>query len=338
MADPTYITQEDFYRDCKDVKPFLNANRELRGWTVEAGTVYRSEQTGAVEVLFQSGKDLGAPQATLVAVDTDGEWFYDAAIDTVYLQSATNPNKESIQAGEDFVTYFAAMALQASRLVDSALAFKRQIPFAKDFNGAYDPQIILATNYKLAEIITVVAQPAISERYAELLMNEAESGLLDRLISGKLKLMSDKILESDAGKIREVAVAGDIRLVETRGPWTFRAYDLVKFICTTPGVIGTAVIKAFGYDDTTKTLKALELTPTDGLVVNGIHQGIAGAWQVRFQGADAAEMDLNDEWEVEVRWAADGVTNSPVRSIAVGRGGSSRGHDDNCSIQSVTGP
>jgi len=321
MADPTYITQNNFYKYCRDVKPVLNSWRPLRAWVVNAGSVYRAEQTGAVEVLFQDGEDLGAPESSLNDVDANGEWFYDSAIDRTYVfNDANDPDNLSMQAGEDFTTYFAEVAEQASRLVDSALSGKRQIPFVKDKSGNYEEIIIQVTCYKLAEIVTPIKAPLLFERYSELLMNEAETGLIDRLNNGKLKLLQDVTAQSDEGKIREVAVAGALRLVETRGRYAGSPWDLLKVICTTGGKIGVAVFKVFGADETAKTMKSKELTPTDGLVVDGQHQGISGSFQILFEGADDAEMTADDEWEIEVRWPHDQTTNPINRSIPIGRG------------------
>ena len=339
MSDPTYITQQDFYRYCKDVKPFLSSNRPLRSWIGHSGDVHRAEQTGNVEVLFRNGEDLGTPEDNLAAVDADGEWFYDSAIDRTYIfDSANDPDDLDMQAGEDFVTFFDAMAEQASRLIDSAAAYKRQIPFTKDEAGNFDEQIIQITSYKMAEILTIVKAPQISERYQELLMNDTDTGLLDKLINGKLKLLQDVILESSRGKIREVGtIAGGFRLTETRGVYHTMPWDLLKIICSTAGIRGTAKIKVFGFDPNTDTQKSKELTPSGGETVSGVHIPLASGLQGLFEGADNASMTLNDEWEIEVRWPADRVTNPTISSIPIGRGGfGHHRHGHHHTIQSVT--
>ena len=65
----------------------------LYSWIVDSGSRYVSHDSGLVTVLFVDGKDLGSAQASKSAVDANGEWFYDSAIDAVYYYNDSSTSR-----------------------------------------------------------------------------------------------------------------------------------------------------------------------------------------------------------------------------------------------------
>ena len=77
------------HRDIKDTYPAINdsgdAKRPIYGWeTTGTSNLYLARDAGLVTQLFADGEDLGDAEANSGVVDTNGEWYYDSNLDTVY--------------------------------------------------------------------------------------------------------------------------------------------------------------------------------------------------------------------------------------------------------------
>lgn len=294
-----YPTEADFYRYCPEAANYLNPTRSIIAWGVESGSQYVSYGSGAVSVLFAAGEDLGSAEANKAAVDANGEWYYDSALDALYYYNdTTSPNDMDMQASEDRATYITAMLENASRLIDSLLDARFMIPILPNKSGTYDEVIIQVTCYKLAEIITLGRNEALNEKYQSQLINDTDTGLIQMLNDGRIKLEVHIDPDSSRGEIKQVTVAGGLNIVRTWGEWSGRRYDNIKILITTAGVIGTGAFTSYGFDETNNLPKNLALVSAE--VIDGNLQHIGGGVYVQFMGDSSDSASLNDEWEMEV--------------------------------------
>ena len=76
--------------------------KPIYSWIVDSGSRYVSHDLISNRVV--DGQDLGSAQASKSAVDANGEWFYDSAIDAVYYYNdSSTPEDLLMEAGEDFI-------------------------------------------------------------------------------------------------------------------------------------------------------------------------------------------------------------------------------------------
>ena len=316
----TYIAESDFYRYAPEASEFFNSHRPIYGWGAVVSSVYPAYMTGSITVLFQDGKDLGAAQANIGAVDAEGEWFYDADTDKLSLYTATDPNTQELLAGEDHATYSAAIRLAASRLLDSRVDTSHQTPFAKSKDGTFDEIIIEATSYYLGSLVTKGRDPVLSAMYRDQLFNIDKTGIIDQINAGSIKLASEVDADSHMGEIREVSVSGDVHLTRSRGAYSGSGHDRLKIIVSTAGVAGTGKFKVFGYDDNTDTPKSLEWIDTDGELIEFYQwHSIGNGLQIMFEGDDGASATADDEWELEIHGVDSDVTNPGFNSMQADR-------------------
>ncbi len=317
----SYITEAEFYRYAPEAAPLLSSLRPLYGWTVHSGSVYKAYQTGSLAVLFRDGEDLGSAQAALVDVDTDGEWFYDSASDTLYLQSTNDPNSLDMHAGEDHSTYVGAVIQSASRLLDALIDTSHPTPIPRDRSGNYDEVVKQATAYQLGAIIAQGRDPQLADRFRERLMNADKTGIIDGINGGWIKLAGEIDADSAAGEIREMgAIAGGIHLTRTFGAWTGAAHDRLKVVISTGGGAGTARFKVYGYDPGTDTPKTRELTASGGELLKLYQRcAIGNGLYLLFEGDDGDSATVDDEWEVEVYSADQQVENSGLATLPAER-------------------
>ncbi|MCH7575850.1 MAG: hypothetical protein IIA59_12105 [Candidatus Marinimicrobia bacterium] len=317
----SYITESEFYRYAPDAASLLSSMRPIYGWIVHSGSVYKSFQAGAVSVLFQNGEDLGNPESSLVDVNANGEWFYEAATDTVYLQSATDPAIQEILAGEDHSAYVGAIIQSASRLIDALIDATHPTPVPRDNSGAYDEVIKQATAYKLGELLAEGREPALAQSYRERLTNADKTGIIDGINGGWIKLAGEIDADSSTGEIREMGtIAGGIHLTRTFGEWTGTGHDRLKIIISTAGAAGTAKFKVFGFDADSDTPKSKAWTDDGGEMLKLYQKcNIGMGLSLLFEGNDGDSAALNDEWELELFGRQLQADNSGLKSISTAR-------------------
>ena len=309
---PTYITA----RDLKDAYPNLDefdTKKPIYSWTVDSGSRYVSHDSGLVTALFVDGANQGSAQANKAAVDANGEWFYDSAVDAVYYYNDTNsPDDLLMEAGEDFATLKTRVMKDASDYVDSKLdsTLPREQFLLKD--GTYDYLIRRLTSLVAAFFLVKGKDP--TSQIAVALFQEAQMHI-DDLNSGKAKLGYQNTGDASKGIVRKISVSGSLNIVDTRGNY-FGSYDRLKVIVTTGGAIGTAKYSVFAKDD--DTLKNNQVITDE--VINGDYQDLAAGLQVRFQGSsDSSTATQNDEWEVEVTGIYEETENASMRSVKMTR-------------------
>ena len=311
-------------RDVKDVYPNIDETDDkviIRNW-VETGTsnLYLARNCGLVTVLFVDGEDLGSPEANSGVVNVNGEWYYDSNLDTVYyFNSASDPNELLMEAGEDWATLIDRMIVNCSMELSSMLdaRFPRPIPkafqYAEATDGSdtpeYDYIVKRSTALLVAHHLLVAKNP--NSEIAESLMfeitNVDNTGIVDKLNDGRMKLAFEVDRKDQSGDIIEVTRTGSMYLMETWGEWHGEPFDRIKLKCTTAGVYGTAKIDVSYYGD-----NKLYGETISGVIVNGaLTDLLQGLW-IRFEGNSMAE---DDEWHIVIRNFSLNSTNSGVRTI-----------------------
>tara|TARA_Y100001973_G_scaffold35929_1_gene54072 strand:+ start:5352 stop:6323 length:972 start_codon:yes stop_codon:yes gene_type:complete len=315
MAD--YITQRDLY----DIYPSIgeyDSKNVVYGWKVDSGSRYKAENPGLVTALFADGENLGSAQTSKTAVDANGEWYYDAAIDVVYyFNSSTNPQNILMEAGEDNATFKSRMISNATKYFNSKVdsTLPREMFLLED--GTYDYFVKRTVALFCAAFMIKAYEP--ESDIAEALLEEAETNILD-LNEGRVKLGFQTSGDMSQGVINKISVSGSLNIIDTRGDYT-GTFDKIKVIITTGGAIGTAKYSVFVKDqDGLKNTAVI----TDK-IVNGDYQDLSGGLQIRFSGAtDSSTATQNDEWEVEVAGRYEHTDNASVRTIQLTRNSTKR--------------
>ena len=227
-------------RDLKDVFPAIDefdSKEALYGWVVESTNLYRANNSGLVTQLFASGQDLGSAESSSGAVNSNGKWFYNTSLDAVYyFNSAVNPNDILMESGEDWSTLITRYISNAEKYLDSRLDGRLPRKQFKDKDGNYD-YIIVRTTALIASSFLIRASDPTSE-IANALFEEADRNIAS-LNDGSTKLSWQVTGDSSKGVIRQIAVSGNVNLVDTRGHYT-GIYDRVGVKITTAGALGTA--------------------------------------------------------------------------------------------------
>ena len=252
------------------------------------------------------GEHLSAPQANAGAVDSDYDWYYSSEWDRLYFHNTvTNPNELLMEAGEDWATLIDRMIVNCSMELSAMLdaRFPRPIPkafqYAEATDGSdtpeYDYIVKRATALLVAHHLLISKDPKSED--AEILMAELtnvdNSGIVDRLNDGRMKLAFETDRKDQSGDVVEVTRTGSIYLVETTGSWSGAKFDRLKLKCTTAGVYGTCEIEILGIGSD----KLYGGTYTTSLKVTGGLQEVNGIY-FRFEGNSMA---VNDEWHIIVR-------------------------------------
>ena len=86
--------------------------------TLTSGSLHLFRDSGFVDSLFVNGEELAAAQSTSVAVDTNGEWFYNSSTNQVEYHnsnySSTTINEQVFEAGVDFTSFLEQALVDAS--------------------------------------------------------------------------------------------------------------------------------------------------------------------------------------------------------------------------------
>ena len=207
-------------RDVKDVYPNLDeidSKVVIRNWKDLSGDKYASDNTGLVTRLFMDGEHLSAPQANAGAVDSDYDWYYSSEWDRLYFHNTvTNPNELLMEAGEDWATLIDRMIVNCSMELSAMLdaRFPRPIPkafqYAEATDGSdtpeYDYIVKRATALLVAHHLLISKDPKSED--AEILMAELtnvdNSGIVDRLNDGRMKLAFETDRKDQSGDVVEV--------------------------------------------------------------------------------------------------------------------------------------
>ena len=143
-TDFKYASQTDLEMYYPAFSQF-DTKRQILGWVVHSGTLFRADNTGLITQFFTNGYDEGSPEANSGVVNVNGEWYYDADLDSVYYYnscySSTTIHDQLFEAGIDNATYFDQMLVNASMKLNNMLDARFPTPVPKsaqfDLNTAY---------------------------------------------------------------------------------------------------------------------------------------------------------------------------------------------------------
>jgi len=258
-----------------------------------------------------------------------GDNLYDSDNDFIILKYGSDPNDHLTEGGIDNATYFDQMLVNASMELNNLLDARYPMPLPKydvyDANTShstatteYDAIIIKMTCYIcVSNILRAEGQTEEADYYYSQITNAERTGMVDRLNAGEFKLAFEIDSTDSQGKVRTIAKAGSMDIVETAGEWSGEKYDVCRITCTTGGVYGTAVVKAETYGS-----DALFGTTTSDIKVTGGLQHIVNGLYVRFQGSSMNLDTTPDSWEVTVTNENRKRTNPMTSGIELTRGAS----------------
>jgi len=178
------------------------------------GDKFQLGDAGACVVMYKSGVDLGAAQASALAVDASGKWFYDSDTDllTIQLGSGEAPQDSDIRLQRSPLDWADAKTEavgighnQVNQFLD--VRFPRPLPEVTDnATGANYDQAVVEMCALLACVHLIKSSG--SNDWIDLearVFNLDKTGILDRLNEGEIKL-SFELTKSDSGAISTVLI------------------------------------------------------------------------------------------------------------------------------------
>ncbi len=301
--------------DLQSVEPNLESfdqKRRITGVfsTALEGTpadVYSFNNVGHVDLLFRDGVDLGAAQASAAAVDgnVDGEWYYDAATDRLYMASVANPDTSHlVEAGRDWVVLKTEAVNFASEMV-RALAGKPILPLTGtgvQGEAARDYEAVIVESTAALAVARIV-RPYDFERAAMIAStatNPENTGWLDKIRRGDVSLHNESSPTQNAGDVTVVTqnASSTGTILDLYGKATVHSdFVKVKIITGATFVAGTASTATYSVwvGDTTGIGNTQVVTAA---VITGAYQELAHGLLLRF-GPGVYTAD--DEWQIAVR-------------------------------------
>ena len=250
------------------------------------------------------------------------QWDYTTGTDLLEIYTTTDPNDTRIiEIGDDKDTFFNQILTDASMELSSLLDARFPRPIQPSVQQSiagttptaeYDYLIVRMTCLLVAKNLLIMnGDHEEAEKYYNEIYNAEDTGLVNRLNAGEIKLSFEIDYTDKTGDINEVTRAGTMYLTETYGEYTGNLYDRIQCICTTAGAYGTAEIsiKTLGSDN-------LFQNETTGIQITGGLQPLIGGLYGRWEGSSMSE---NDRWDVEVRNAGLRLSNQPIKGVQMTR-------------------
>lgn len=297
--------------------------------TETSGNNHFFRDSGPVAAFFVNGSEQASPQADFDNVNGDGQWCYRADNNDLKFQAsyytATTVNNQLFEAGIDFETFIDQQLVNASLELNSLLDARYTTPIQPNVQSGqgslsaseYDPIIIKSTCYIAASNLIRSRDPQSesAQSYYNLVSNAENTGLIDRLNQGHIKLSSEVDRKDSSGNINQITKTGSMTLVGTIGEFIGgrNGYDQIEILCTNAGAYGTAKCTVSYSSETRLAGK----TSTGNIVTGGYDdwEGLGGL-MVRFQGESMA---VDDKWEIEVYSSEVSETNTMTNSIQTRR-------------------
>ena len=296
----------------------------IAGFLPHGNNVFKAGNTGTIDTLFRDSFELGDAEANVAALTEDGEWFYDSDTDTTYLYSSNNPlTHHIVEGGRDYATLKTQAINRAAEFIRSYIdkpVYKRkgtgvQSPTARDYED-----VLVRSNALLAA--SFLLNPYDPERAADIERiaydKEEQTGYLDRIKNGEIRLWHEIDKRRQSGVVREVTYGGSSTgyIIDVKG--RADGYDLIKVIISTAGTFaaGTASgVKYTSYIGDTTGLKMQ--TSVSAEIINGTYQNIGRGLSAKFS---AGVYSANDEWEVEaVPYHEYVETQTPIKNAQAER-------------------
>jgi hypothetical protein len=277
-----------------------------------ATNVYKAANCGYVGRTFVNGVDLGAAQATIGAVDANGEWIYDSATDALYIcNTGTNlTSAGDVQVASDTWANIKTEAINRASERLRGYVGKPILARPAGFRGSetlrtYEDIIILCASIYACALLVAPHDPALARMLEQRVFRSApatdeEPGYADQIKSGHVRLWNENTAAFQQGIPRAVSVNTSTTggIDELRGR-ALVDFDLIKVKITTAGT--------FSYGSASTVKYSVYIGDSTGLKTSLVvdAQTITGGWQPLAHGLDirfaTGVYTLNDEWEVEVR-------------------------------------
>jgi hypothetical protein len=299
MAQP-YITWSDVRSVLASVDAFdsripLNENR-----FVDA-TQDTLSDSGYIGRLYRDGVDLGAAEATAVAVDADSEWFYDSATDILYTFNTNVSNTYEWMAAPDTLANIQAKYMNTGAEMFEAVnpRFPRPLPKTdRAYSGAsYEAGIVKGVALFAAREAIISSDPGSPELFKveSQLWNEQETGLIDLIKKGDLKFEFEKTDSDEHGEIVPGTITSTTGYpIETFGeatvPFAKLKVKVVTGATITYGTAGTATYQVTDGDGTV----LVSATIIDIDAIQPIGYGVSISWSAGIYTA-------NDFWYIYIR-------------------------------------
>lgn len=257
---------------------------------------------GYIARLYRDGVDLGAAEATAVAVDADSEWFYDSALDLLYTFNTNASNTYEWEAAPLTLANAQAKFMNTGAEMFEAVnpRFPRPLPKTdRSYSGAsYEAGIVKGVALFAAREAIINSDPGSPEltKIEMQLWNETETGLIDLIKKGELKFEFEKTDSDEHGEIVpgivNASTTGHIQ--ETFGESSI-PFAKLKVSIVTGGTItyGTAGLVTYQVTDGDGTaLVSATLIDIDAIQPAG--HGVSISWTTGVYTA-------NDFWYLYIR-------------------------------------
>ena len=296
----SYCTSSDLTKAYAGVDGFdLKRRLPEFDFTTYAASVYSLHDAGYVGICYINSV-AGTLVADVSSLSSDNDWYYDSDTDTLYIYSSAAINTKRVEAAPDTISNLKTAAISdASEWVESVLDVRFPRPLTKSSTGSYDYVLRHLTALKAVAILMYASQPdnPVVPSIERQITNEDETGILDRLNKGDLKL-SFEITQSDrSGGVEEGSVDANTTgfIADVAGSTT----SIYEKLVVTIGTGGTITI---GEDNTTVTYS---VTTSDGrtmvsdTVIDTLYYNVTGVGTyIRFA---PGVYTANDTWYITLQ-------------------------------------
>ena len=158
------------------------------------GSIYRSQNTGRVEKLYEDGTALTSVSA-IASIDAVSKYYYDSTNDVLYVRSSdsADPDTHEVEKGFDWNTLKTRARDKAQDEVDGMLdaRFPRPIPQARQYHATdylYDIGLVKACALlTCANILSSYGDFDGAAALREQVSNSDELGIIDKYNNGKTR-------------------------------------------------------------------------------------------------------------------------------------------------------
>lgn len=309
----------------QDIESYKNLST-LTGFELSSGSIYKLDQSGLAEMVFEDGEELTAASNASVSA---GQFYYDAAADLLYLQcsDSANPSTHTIESGADWNVWKQRARNDAQEMLEGWLRQRYAVPFQKvqaptqSYNDRdYDFWIRRATALlTCAQIVqrSNPDDPAFDVLYKQVYYPEPEigdnPGIVQQILNGDIALRTQRVAREAGGwNIYEGDSNGANGGMIVTGTYTGSNREIWKITIDLGGAPGTATYK-ISYDNGTTDDKTGQATITSGADDRRVN--IGGGLYAEFIGT----LTLNDTWTIELWPSDEAVSASGFKSVRLER-------------------
>lgn len=304
-----YCTPDDLRKYFANLPRFDQKRKLNEGAFVSAsfGTdVFALYDSGRIGVLYRDGRDLSAGKKTDSGdISANGDWYYDEIEDVLYMQVDTGetPSDDRLFwdcAPNTYLNILGDACKIGSAKLESELdtRFPRPIPPGENTEEHYDYEVIeISARLAIIHLITTTDPSNVqAEIHRSTLTNETETGLLDRLNAGDIKLSFEQT-RSDSGGDQIIPSSVDAATTgyptDAQGETTV-LFQRIHIIIVVGGDFTT------GTAQETLTYKTADIQGNQIVgetLIDGQHQDIGCGIKVRFV---PGKYTADDTWRTDV--------------------------------------